>query len=191
MTLTRRQSQCLSAIRTHFRETGCPPSNGDIGNRLKISRQAAYELKRQLRDKGLITFIDGEALSTRMVQQMANFSNDDLLCQMTAITEELMARGLDVSLASVSVALKKEFPLTIMEHDSPDQDADILAQLEGGDGQEDGTETACATGRGVSAGGENAQGDGAADQGMARAVQSRRDQPDERLWPEGRARHAA
>lgn len=139
MTLTRAQHQAISAIRTHFRETGCPPSLGDLSRRVRVSRQRACALVHQLERAGLITRRRGEALSIRLVGAMGNFSDDDLLCQMTAITEELVARGVDVARASISVALKKEFPLTLLELPGEGFAEDILAQLEGerGAGEEE------------------------------------------------------
>jgi hypothetical protein len=133
MKLTRAQSQAFSTIRTHFRETGCAPSLGDMERRLKVSRQRAHALKRQLRDIGLISYDDGIPLSIRLITPMGNFSDDDLLCQMTAITEELVARGVDVATASVSVSLKTCFPLTNMELPNDRFGSDILGQMEGGD----------------------------------------------------------
>lgn len=143
MPLTRRQSQTLSAIRTHFRETGCPPSIRDIARRLKCSPENMCRLLVALEKAGLITRRKGEAHSIRLVEAMGNFSDDDLISQLADVQQELTTRGIGTDQLGTVMAIKNAYTLTELQLPADDFSADILAQLEGGDvgggGQEQGT----------------------------------------------------
>lgn len=92
--MTRSQAAALDAIRTHFRDTGCSPSMGDLGRLLNVSRSRAHRLVGQLTDAGLIRRRSGVALSIRMPRFLANFSDDDLINRAWEIMVELADRGL-------------------------------------------------------------------------------------------------
>lgn len=68
----------LAAVRMHYREHGRPPSHADIARRGRVHRTHVSKYLRQLKAEGLIEYEPMAAYSIRLVDPLANFSDEEL-----------------------------------------------------------------------------------------------------------------
>ena len=83
------QQRVLSAIRDYFKDHEVGPSHADIADRAGITVKRVQRYVEQLADGGYLTYIPRAPRSIRLLDRMANYSDDE-------VRATLAARGLEI-----------------------------------------------------------------------------------------------
>ncbi len=103
--MSSRRQAVLTAIRQHFRVTGCSPSYAEIGERTGLEPRHVRPHLDSLQADGLIVFRRGVGRSIMLVDRMANLSDEEV---------ELGVHGRGWTLVKSAVpALAEVYPLDL------------------------------------------------------------------------------
>lgn len=109
----------LTAVRMYYRKHGRAPSHADIARQGRVHRTHISKYLRQLKAEGLINYEPMAAYSIRLVDPLANFSDEEL-------TLALIGRGKTV-LNTPLPLLAEAFPI---DPRIAEAEALLLAKLE-------------------------------------------------------------